>query len=90
LNVSLPPDLERLVDQRVRDGDFASASDMVSEGLRLLLARETDRHARLAELDAAIALGEEQAARGELLDAEGSRARVEAALAARGIGLRGA
>jgi Arc/MetJ-type ribon-helix-helix transcriptional regulator len=57
---------------------------MVTEGLRLLLAREADRGVRLAELDAAIAMGMAQADGGDLRDGAGSRARVEAALAARG------
>lgn len=89
MRVSLPPELENFVAERVRSGEFESAAEVVTEGLRLLRAREADRSARLAELDAAIALAVEQVGRGELLDAAGSRDRVVAALGARGVDLSG-
>jgi antitoxin ParD1/3/4 len=39
LNVSLPVELGRLVEDLVRSGHYASASEVVREGLRLLRDR---------------------------------------------------
>jgi antitoxin ParD1/3/4 len=88
MHVALPPEIERLIEEQIRLVRFGSAAEVVREGLRLLVARQADHEARLAELDAAIGVALDQAGRGELLDGEGSRARVEAALAARGVDIR--
>lgn len=66
LNISLPPELDEFVAARVRSGRFESPSDVVHEGLRLL----RDREAALDDVRAKIAVGLEQALRGELLDGD--------------------
>ncbi len=66
MNVSLTPQLEKFVHDRVAKGQYASASEVVREGLRLLQARETAREA----LRKQIAVGLKQARRGKLVDGE--------------------
>src|SRR5262245_62068309 len=73
MNVSLTPQLERLVHQKVKSGAYLSASEVVREGLRLLQERDAVREFRLAELRKEIQIGLDQLERGEgvTLDEEG-------------------
>lgn len=90
MDVSLTPELERRIAERVESGLYTTASEVVREALRLLFEREEVARQRwLDTLQADIQLGYDQAERGESLDGAGSRARVEAALAARGVALGG-
>lgn len=52
LNVSLTPELEQFVQQRVASGRYQTASEVVREGLRLLEQQERDREAAYKELKA--------------------------------------
>lgn len=70
MNVSLTPELERLVTEKVESGMYTTASEVVREGLRLLQERDELRRARLEELRREIARGVAQADRGELIDGE--------------------
>jgi antitoxin ParD1/3/4 len=86
MNVSLTPELERRIAERVESGLYTTASEVVREALRLLFERdEASRRARLDALQADINAGLEQADRGELLDGREKFTRVRAALAARGV-----
>ena len=58
MNVSLTPQLEALISKKVKQGLYRSASEVVREGLRLLLEREKFRQAHLIELRKDIAIGE--------------------------------
>lgn len=56
MNVSLTPDLERFVREKVDSGLYNSASEVVREALRLLVARDRDAESyRVAERRAAYA-----------------------------------
>ena len=68
--VSIPPELEEFVSSRVASGRYGSARDVVSEGLRLLEKLELADEAHLQSFRPAIAVGLEQARRGELLDGD--------------------
>jgi antitoxin ParD1/3/4 len=57
MNVSLTPALERLVNEKVSEGFYTSASEVVREGLRLLQERDEARDAKLAALRADIQEG---------------------------------
>lgn len=57
MNVSLTPELEALVEQKVRSGEYKSASEVVRHGLRLLSAEDREREARLEALRAEIQIG---------------------------------
>lgn len=70
MNVSLTPELEKFVHDRVSSGRYQTASEVIREGLRILEEREAVREATLEELRAKIRRGAEQADRAELLDGE--------------------
>lgn len=70
MNVSLTPELEQLVQAKVKSGRYLSASEVVREGLRLLEERDHLYQARLAELQAQINVGIAEADRGDLLDGD--------------------
>jgi antitoxin ParD1/3/4 len=57
LNVSLPPELEARVRQKVESGLYGSASEVIREALRLFEAYENARAATLTSLRADIAQG---------------------------------
>ncbi|MGH2533289.1 MAG: type II toxin-antitoxin system ParD family antitoxin [Thermomicrobiales bacterium] len=61
MNVNLTPHLETLVRQKVETGRYNNASEVVREALRLMEERD-----HLNRLRAAIAVGDEQIARGEV------------------------
>ena len=65
MNVSLTPELEKLVNERVRSGMYSSASEVVREALRLLKEQEELRRRRLEELRREVGIGLGQANRGE-------------------------
>jgi len=68
ITVTLPPELEAFIEERVAAGRFATAGEAVREGLRLLEEREQEREAVLADLRREIELGVEQAKAGKLSD----------------------
>lgn len=70
MNVSLTPELEKLIDEKVRSGMYGSASEVVRDGLRLLAERDRARDARLADLRLQLAEGLAAAERGEVADGE--------------------
>lgn len=83
MNVSLTPELEKLIDEKVRSGLYGSASEVVRDGLRLLVERDRARDARLAELRLQLAEGLAAADRGEVADGERVFAEVRRRSAAR-------
>lgn len=60
MNVSLTPELERLVNEKVGSGLYQTASEVVREALRLLKERDD-----LARLRADVQAGFDEVARGE-------------------------
>ncbi|MBA3451379.1 MAG: type II toxin-antitoxin system ParD family antitoxin [Chloroflexia bacterium] len=62
MNVSLTPQLEAKIRQRVESGRYNNASEVVGDALRLL-----EEHERSEHLNALLAVGLEQAQRGELV-----------------------
>jgi antitoxin ParD1/3/4 len=65
VTVSLTPQLENELNTRVKSGQYASASEVVREALRLLSHYERVRNAQLAQLENEIAVGVKQFERGE-------------------------
>lgn len=57
MNVSLTPEFERLIQDRVKSGRYHSASEVVREALRLLQDRDEVRKLRLDEMRQRIAAG---------------------------------
>lgn len=70
MNVSLTPELERYINEKVEAGSYRSASEVVRESVRLMQRVEEDRAARLAALRRDINEGIAQLDRGEGLDGE--------------------
>ena len=62
MNVSLTPELERLVNEKVESGLYQTASEVVREALRLLKERD---QAREQQLRADVQAGFDQLSRGE-------------------------
>jgi len=54
LSISLPADMARKVRLRVENGSYASNSEVIREGLRLLDERERERDHRLDAMRAKI------------------------------------
>jgi antitoxin ParD1/3/4 len=67
MNVSLTPQLESFITTKVESGLYGSQSEVVREGLRLLVERDRVVEARLNELRGEIAEGLQQARNGELI-----------------------
>lgn len=57
MNVSLTPELEKFVQQKVDQGLYSTASEVVRDGLRLLTEREQEREAKLVALRQAVGEG---------------------------------
>jgi antitoxin ParD1/3/4 len=68
MNANLGPVLEEFVAELLESGLYQSQSEVVREGLRLLKEREDLKKLRLRELRKEIALGSQQADRGEFVD----------------------
>jgi len=79
MNVSLTPELENWVDEKVRTGRYASASEVIREALRLLeeqeLAKQHDRTAVRQKIDR----GLEQLSKGRRIRPTDARAALRAA-----------
>lgn len=68
MNVSLTPELERYVQEKVVSGRYHSASEVVREAPRLLEDHEKLRHAKFEALRTEIALGLDELKRGEAIE----------------------
>ena len=66
MNVSLTPELEKFVDNKVESGLYNNASEVVREGLRLLKEHDELRKKYAAQIER----GWQQAQRGEVVDGE--------------------
>jgi antitoxin ParD1/3/4 len=77
MNVSLTPELEAFVNNKVQAGRYNSASEVVREALRLLEEHEQARAAQLGEFNKE--LGRRLAAldRGEHVDPDATRSRLQ-------------
>ncbi len=81
MNVSIPPELERWLSEKVDGERYKSASDVVCEGLLLLQAREAEQETRYAALKADIQEALDEVERGELVDGEEAMDRAYALIA---------
>jgi antitoxin ParD1/3/4 len=52
MNISLTPQLEKLVKKKVESGHYGSASEVMREALRLLAERDHRQSVRIEELRA--------------------------------------
>ncbi len=68
MNVNLGSTFDEFVAELLKTGLYQSQSEILREGLRLLKDREDLKRLRLAELRRAIAVGEAEADRGDVVD----------------------
>lgn len=65
MNISLTPELEKLITDKLESGLYHSASEVVREGLRLLHQQDERRERQIAAIRAKIDRGLGQLDRGE-------------------------
>ena len=70
MNVSLTPELEQLVHEKVESGMYYSASEVIRDALRLLQERDELRQQRIQAVREQIDRGFEQLDRGEGIDGD--------------------
>lgn len=70
MNVSLTPELEHLVLNKVKSGLYNSASEVIREALRLLKEHDQLQEIKLKELRREIMIGVKQLERGEKISGE--------------------
>lgn len=68
ISITLPPDMLNIIREKVKDGAYASTSEVIREAMRLWQRQEEEHHARIASIRARL---EQSAHSGEpvLLDA---------------------
>jgi len=77
MNVSLTPELEKLVTQKVESGLYQSASEVIREGLRLLDDQDRIREVHLHAVRKKIKTGLDQLDRGEGIPGDQAYARMK-------------
>ena len=77
MNVSLTPELDKFVAGKVESGRYNSASEVVREALRLLEEHEQARSAQLAAFNREIGARLASLDRGEYVEPQTARARLE-------------
>jgi antitoxin ParD1/3/4 len=80
MNVSLPPELEKLVHRKVETGRYASVSEVVREALRLMEERDQMQELHRDEIRKQIAAGMASLRAGKGRDGEAFFDRIDAAL----------
>jgi antitoxin ParD1/3/4 len=65
MNVSLTPELEKLVKRKVESGLYNSASEVLREALRLMDERDRIQEMKMAELRKEVQLGIDSLEKGE-------------------------
>lgn len=65
MNVSMSPEFQQFVDEKVSSGDYSSASEVIRAGLRLLKERDEEHHSRLDALRRDVSEGLAQLKRAE-------------------------
>ena len=86
MNVSLTPELEKFVQEKVKSGRYTSASEVVREGLRLMEKQEqrlAEREQAVKEFQAMLDARIAEADAGKVMDVEEAFALIRAKSAAR-------
>ena len=78
MNVHLTPELEQLVQNKVKTGRYNSASEVMREALRLMDERDQIKEMQKEELRKKIAAGLKSLEQGKGIDGESVFARLEA------------
>jgi antitoxin ParD1/3/4 len=70
MNVSLTPELEQLIEQKLKTGMYSSASEVIRAGLRLLQEHDDIRLVQLEQLKRDLRAGLQQGKSGAVVDGE--------------------
>lgn len=70
MNISLPSQMQRFLEAEVKAGRYATTSEAVRDGIRLLQERKAERAARFEELRKAVAIGIAAADRGDFVEVD--------------------
>lgn len=81
MNVSLTPELETLIHDKVNNGRYTSASEVVREALRLMEERDQLQELHKAAMREKIAAGVASLRAGRVIDGEAFMNRLDAELA---------
>jgi antitoxin ParD1/3/4 len=76
MNVSLTPELEQLVSEKVDSGRYSSASEVIREALRLLEEHDQLKQQRLTQVREKIDRGLQQLDAGQGISPQEARARL--------------
>lgn len=77
MNISLTPELERFVQDKVDSGMYTSASEVIRESLRLLHTHDDLQAQRIKQLNQAIDVGLQQLNSGNKIPAKESYTRLK-------------
>lgn len=50
ISITLPPDMLNIIREKVKDGVYASTSEVIREAMRLWQRREEEHHARIVSI----------------------------------------
>ena len=78
MNVSLTPELEKFVQEKVNSGMYTSASEVIRESLRLLHTHDDLQVQRIKQLNQAIEIGLQQLNSGKKIPAKESLNKMKA------------
>jgi antitoxin ParD1/3/4 len=70
VNISITPELDAFLQNRVKSGRYQTTSEVVREALRLLERQEREREESFQQLKVKLNRGATQAERGELIDGD--------------------
>lgn len=77
MNISLTPELEKFVQDKVSSGMYTSASEVIRESLRLLHTYDDLQTQRIKQLNQAIDVGLQQLDRGQKISSTESYAKMK-------------
>jgi antitoxin ParD1/3/4 len=80
MSLHLTPELENLLESKVKSGNYGSAAEVIREALGLLEERDQMLQLQTAEIEQKIAEGLDSFRRGEGVDGEKTFDRIEAEL----------
>ena len=78
MNISLTPELEKFVQDKVNSGMYTSASEVIRESLRLLYTYDDLQAQRIKQLNQTIEVGLQQLNSGKKIPAKESYSRMKA------------
>lgn len=73
MNISLTPDLENYIEEKLRGGMYNSASEVIRESLRFMYTYDGLQKQRITQLNSEIGIGMEQLNQKRYVDGSTSR-----------------